>query len=57
LRTLINGDKYSDIHFGLKLSAGNIGHADKVYTLPYFCTFLLKRYLQEMSFDRENECC
>ena len=51
LRTLINGDKYREIHFGLKLSANNIGYVDNVYTLPYFCAFLLKRYLKEMSFD------
>lgn len=46
MRTLINNDKYSDIHAGIKLTGGNIGYDDKVYTFPYFCTFLLKRYLK-----------
>lgn len=44
LRTLINSDKYSDIHFGIKFTGGNIGYADNIYTFPYFCAFLLKRY-------------
>ncbi|MCL2655566.1 MAG: ATP-binding protein [Coriobacteriia bacterium] len=47
LRTLIESDKYPDICYGIKLSGGNIGYADKIYTFPYFCTFLLKRYLRE----------
>lgn len=47
LRALINGDKYADIHCGLKLSAGNIGVSDGIYSFPYFCTFLLKRYLTQ----------
>lgn len=45
LRTLINSDHYPDISYGVKLSAGNIGYSDSVYTFPYFCAFLLKRYL------------
>ena len=45
LRTLIDSDKYSDIKHGIKLTGGNIGYSNNVYTFPYFCTFLLKRYL------------
>ena len=30
-----------------KLTGGNIGFSDNIYTFPYFCTFLLKRYLAE----------
>ena len=45
LRTLIEGKKYSDIHFGIKFAGRNIGYSDNIYTFPYFCTFLLKRYL------------
>ncbi|MCL2124398.1 MAG: ATP-binding protein [Oscillospiraceae bacterium] len=45
LRTLINGNKYPDIHYGIKLAGGNIGYSDNVYTFPHFCAFLLKRYL------------
>lgn len=46
LRTLIESDKYSDISWGVKLTAGNVGFANKILTLPYYCAFLLKRYLR-----------
>ena len=45
LRALIDGKKYSDIHYGIKFSGRNIGYSDNIYTFPYFCAFLLKRYL------------
>ena len=48
LRTLIDSDKYPDIRCGIKFSANNIGYSDGIYTFPYFCVFLLKRYLKEM---------
>ena len=47
LRTLIESDKYSDITFGIKFVKGNIGESDNIITFPYFCTFLLKRYIKE----------
>ena len=46
LRQLISGDSYRDIHWGIKLADSNIGIEDGIYTFPYFCTFLLKRYLK-----------
>ena len=46
LRTLINSDKYPDIHYGIKLTGGNVGYSDNIYTFPYFCAFLLKQYLR-----------
>lgn len=45
MRTLINSEKYADIHCGIKFTGGNIGYSDDIYTFPYFCAFLLKRYL------------
>lgn len=45
LRTLITSEKYEDIHSGIKFTAGNVGFSDDIYTFPYFCAFLLKRYL------------
>ena len=45
LRTLIESEKYADISYGIKLCAGNIGVSDNIYTFPYFCAFLIKRYL------------
>lgn len=46
LRTLINSEKYEDIHYGIKFTGGNIGYENKIFTFPYFCAFLLKRYLK-----------
>lgn len=47
LKNLIKKEKYSDIHYGIKLCAKNIGYNGAFYTYPYFCTFLLKRYIME----------
>ncbi len=47
LRTLITSKKYADISYGIKFTGGNIGYSDNIYTFPYFCAFLLKRYLKE----------
>lgn len=48
LRTLISGEKYADIRHGIKLTGGNVGYSDGVFTFPYFCAFLLKRFLKDM---------
>ena len=48
LRALVSSEKYPDILIGIKLTGGNIGVADSIYTFPYFCSFLLKRYLHGM---------
>lgn len=47
LRTLVQSDKYPDIRYGLKFIHGNIGCNDNIYIFPYFCAFLLKRFLKE----------
>ena len=47
IRTLINSEKYGDIRCGIKFTGGNIGFSKDIYTFPYFCAFLLKRYLAE----------
>lgn len=46
LRTLIESDKYSDIQYGFKLTFNNVGYSNQIYTFPYFCTFLLKRFMK-----------
>lgn len=46
LKTLIASDKYSDIHYGFKFSFNNIGYSNNIYTFPYFCAFLLKRFMK-----------
>ena len=44
---LIKSDSYADIKHGIKLTTGNIGSSDTIVTFPYFCTFLLKRYMEK----------
>ena len=51
LRTLIDSDKYPDIQYGFKFSYNNIGYSDKIFTFPYFCAFLLKRFMKTFSYD------
>ena len=47
LATLVDSEKYADIKYGIKFIKGNIGYNGKFYTFPYFCAFLLKRYLMQ----------
>ncbi|MCD8022618.1 MAG: hypothetical protein LUF30_06490 [Lachnospiraceae bacterium] len=49
LRSMIRNENYSDIRVGIKLTAGNIGVNDNIYTFPYFCAFLLRRYLADVA--------
>lgn len=48
LNMLVNGKGYEDIRFGLKLCAGNIGYKNNIYTLPYFCAFVLRKWLKTL---------
>lgn len=52
MRTIIESNKYEDVKFGIKLSYNNIGYENKVFTFPYFCTFLLKRFIPNFEFDK-----
>lgn len=54
MKTLIDSDRYPDIRYGFKLSANNIGHDNRIYTFPYFCTFLLKRFMTSFCPEEEN---
>ena len=47
LRTLIGGEKYGDISFGIKLGDLNVGFENQIYSFPYFCAFLLRKYIKE----------
>ncbi len=48
LLSLISNDNYQDIKHGIKLGDFNIGLANDIYTFPYFCSFLIKKYLSNM---------
>ena len=47
IRQLINSNSYADIKHGIKLTTGNVGESNNIITFPYFCAFLLKRYMNE----------
>ncbi len=49
LKTLLKSEHYTDIKYGIKFIQGNIGFSNNIFTFPYFCSFLLKRYL--MTFE------
>ena len=51
MKTLIKSDHYEDIGWGIKLHGGNVGWTGRVLTLPYFTTFLLRRFLAEHGED------
>ena len=53
MRTLIMSDHYPDIRYGIKLSGNNIGHEGRIYTFPYFCTFLMKRFMADFHAEEE----
>ena len=50
LSTLVKDDRYEDITHGVKLIKGNVGIKDGIITFPYFCAFLLRRYLSQVDF-------
>ncbi|MGN1235891.1 MAG: ATP-binding protein [Bacteroidaceae bacterium] len=51
LNNLLKKEKYPDVKYGIKLGYKNIGFNGSFYTFPYFCAFLLKRFLAK----REND--
>ncbi len=46
LNNLVKSDSYPDIRYGIKLCHKNIGFNGLFYTFPFFCAFLLKRWLE-----------
>ncbi|MBO4477973.1 MAG: ATP-binding protein [Lachnospiraceae bacterium] len=46
IRNLIEQEKYGDISFGIKLGNLNVGHENNIYSFPYFCSFLIRRYIK-----------
>ena len=54
MKTLIASDHYPDIRYGMKFSKNNIGHENCIYTFPYFCAFLLKRFMADFHAKEEK---
>lgn len=55
MQTLIGSKNYPDIRYGFKLSANNIGYGNHIYTFPYFCAFLLRRFMKSFCPEEEKE--
>lgn len=51
MKTLIRSKHYEDITWGIKLHGGNVGWENRVFSLPYFAAFLLRRFLAEHGDD------
>ena len=54
MKTLIASDHYPDIRYGMKFSKNNIGHENRIYAFPYFCVFLLKRFMADFHAKEEK---
>ena len=52
MRNLIKSERYPDIRHGIKFAHANIGRTETISTFPYFCAFLLKRFLNPKSSPR-----
>ena len=48
LNEIIKNPKYDNIKRGIKLVYANIGYENNIFTIPYFCSFLIKRWGREM---------
>ena len=46
MQVLIKSEHYPDIMHGIKFTGGNAGHSNTVFTFPYYCLFLLKRFME-----------
>lgn len=51
LSALIKSDNYKEIRFGIKLIKGNIGLDSNIFTLPHFCAFLIKDFLEKLQYN------
>lgn len=45
LNEMINNNKYVNIKRGIKLAYANVGFENNIFTIPYFCSFLIKRWV------------
>lgn len=46
LRTLVSGDRYPEISWGIKFANANVGFENNILTMPYSTAFLLRRLLK-----------
>lgn len=53
LSSLIKSINYPEIKFGIKLVKGNIGFESNIFTLPQFCAFLIRDFLELLRFNND----
>ena len=49
LSLLVHSDRYPDIRHGIKFTTGNVGLSLPLISFPFYCLFLLKRFMKEQS--------
>ena len=47
MKELIKSSHYPDIKHGLKFTPSNIGNNGLIFNFPFFCLFLLRRYMEK----------
>lgn len=53
LKAVLKGDY--NIHYGIKLSENILSYNKGIFTIPYYCLFLLKRFLHEKRYLNFNK--
>lgn len=48
LNEVISNTRYDNIKRGIKLAYANVGYKNNVFTIPYFCSFLIKRWVRDL---------
>ena len=48
LLALVKNSNYSDIKFGIKFGDNNVGFGNNIYTFPYFCVFMISKFLKTL---------
>ena len=48
LNEVISNTRYDNINRGIKLAYANVGYKNNVFTIPYFCSFLIKKWVRDL---------
>ena len=48
LNEVISNTRYDNIKRGIKLAYANVGYKNNVFTIPYFCSFLIKKWVRDL---------
>ena len=48
LNEVISNTRNDNIKRGIKLANANVGYKNNVFTIPYFCSFLIKKWVRDL---------